>query len=401
MQFFYWENMRFIILLTVFLSLYSCLHLYGFLSAKRALAPGPKANTAVILFMVLMIFAPIIVRFLERNDLVTPARFFAYIGYIWMGLLFLFFSFAVAFDAYRFILEAIQRAFNADFSRFSLSKTQCFFIPLFLSVGITIFGFFEALNIRTERVIIRTDKITQQIGRLKIVQISDVHLGLIVGKHRLKRILELVKAEKPDILVSTGDLVHGQMNKLSELTGMIRKIPTKYGKYAVTGNHEFYAGLQEALKVTTDAGFRVLRGEGHNIAGVINIAGVDDPAGKRFGLEDNISEKTLLSKLPRENFTLFLKHRPWLNEAKGELFDLQLSGHTHKGQIFPFSLIVKLFYPYFNGLVSLGNNSYIYVSRGTGTWGPPVRFLAPPEVTVIELVHESKTNHQASPSQNS
>ncbi len=387
--------MRFIIFLTVFLSLYSGLHLYGFLSVKRALVPGPKVNAAVILFMVLMIFAPIIVRFLERNDLVTPARFFAYIGYIWMGLLFLFFSFAVALDAYRFIIEAIQRSFNADFSRFSLSKAQCFFIPLFLSVGITIFGFFEALNIRTERVIIRTDTITQKIGRLKIVQISDVHLGLIVGKHRLKRIVEQIKAEKPDVLVSTGDLVDGQMNNLSGLAEMIRKIPTKYGKYAVLGNHEFYAGLQEALKVTTDAGFRVLRGEGLNIPGVINIAGVDDPAGKRYGLEPNVSEKVLLSKLPRKNFTLFLKHRPWLSKAKGVLFDLQLSGHTHKGQIFPFSLIVKLFYPNFSGLVSLDNNSYLYVSKGTGTWGPPVRFLSPPEITVIELVHQSKSSNNS------
>jgi len=393
--------MRFIIFLTVLLSLYSGLHLYGFLSVKRALVPGPKVSMAVILFMVLMIFAPIIVRILERNDLVFPARFFAYIGYIWMGILFLFFSFAVALDAYRLILEVLQRAFNTDFSRFSLSKAQCFFIPLFFSVGITIFGFFEALNIRTDRVIIRTNTITQKISRLKIVQISDVHLGLIVGKHRLQKIVKRIKAEKPDILVSTGDLVDGQMNNLSGLAEMIREIPTKYGKYAVLGNHEFYAGLQDALKVTTDAGFRVLRGEGLNIPGVINIAGVDDPAGKRFGLEGNISEKALLSKLPRENFTLFLKHRPWLNEAKVRLFDLQLSGHTHKGQIFPFSLIVKLFYPNFNGVVSLDNNSYLYVSRGTGTWGPPVRFLAPPEVTVIELVHESKTNHQTTPLQNS
>ncbi len=393
--------MRFIIFLTVFLSLYSGLHLYGFLSVKRALLPGPKVSAAVILFMVLMIFAPIIVRILERNDLVSPARFFAYIGYIWMGILFLFFSFAVALDAYRLILEVLQRAFNTDFSRFSLSKAQCFFIPLFFSVGITIFGFFEALNIRAERVIIRTDTITQKIGRLKIVQISDVHLGLIVGKHRLKRIIKQIKAEKPDILVSTGDLVDGQMNNLSGLAEMILEIPTKYGKYAVLGNHEFYAGLQDALKVTTDAGFRVLRGEGLNIPEVINIAGVDDPAGKRFGLEGNISEKALLSKLPRKTFTLLLKHRPWLSEAKVRLFDLQLSGHTHKGQIFPFSLIVKLFYPNFSGLVSLDNNSYLYVSRGTGTWGPPVRFLAPPEVTVIELVHESKANYQTSPLQNS
>jgi len=126
--------MRFIIFLTVFLSLYSCLHLYGYLAVKRALTPVPKVNSALILFMTLMIFAPIIVRFLERNDLVTPAQFLAYIGYIWMGLLFLFFSFAVALDVYRFILEATQKAFNADFSRFSLSKAQCFFVPFFLSM---------------------------------------------------------------------------------------------------------------------------------------------------------------------------------------------------------------------------------------------------------------------------
>jgi uncharacterized protein len=386
------KNMRFIIFLTVFLSLYSGLHLYGFLSAKRALIPGPKVNTVVILFMILMIFAPIIVRFLERNDLVAPARFFAYIGYIWMGLLFLFFSFAVALDVYRFILEATQKAFNTDFSRFSLSKAQCFFIPLFISMGITIFGFFEALNIRTERVIIRTDTITQKIGRLKIVQISDVHLGLIVGEHRLRRIIKQIKAEKPDILVSTGDLVDGQMNNLSGLAGMIRDIPTKYGKYAVTGNHEFHAGLKEALKITRESGFRVLRDEALNIPGVINIAGVDDPAGKRYGLAPNVSEKVFLSKLPREYFTLLLKHRPRLNEKEVGFFDLQLSGHTHKGQIFPFSLIVKLFYPNFSGLITLDNNSYLYISRGTGTWGPPVRFLSPPEITVIELVYQSKAN---------
>ena len=382
--------MRFIIFLTVFLSLYSGLHIYGFLSVKRALSPGPKTNAVVILFMALMIFAPIIVRLLERNDLVTLARFSAYISYIWMGLLFLFFSLGLVLDVYRFALEAIQKTFHTDLSRLSLSKAQCFFVPLFLSMGIIVFGFFEAINIRTERVIIKTDTIMQKIGRLKIVQVSDVHLGLIVGKHRLKRIIKQIKAEKPDILVSTGDLVDGQMNNMTELTGMIRGIPTKYGKYAVTGNHEFYAGLNKSLKATKDAGFRVLRGEGLNIPGVINIAGVDDPAGKRYGLTPNVSENVLLSKLPRKYFTLLLKHRPQVDEIKGGLFDLQLSGHTHNGQIFPFSLIVKLFYPNFNGLVRLNNNSYLYVSRGTGTWGPPVRFLSPPEVTVIELIHDSK-----------
>ena len=149
--------MRFIIFLTVFLSLYSGLHIYGFLSVKRALSPGPKTSAVVILFMALMIFAPIMVRLLERNDLVTLARFSAYISYIWMGLLFLFFSLGLVLDVYRFALEAIQKTFHTDLSRLSLSKAQCFFFPLFLSMGIIVFGFFEAINIRTERVIIKTD----------------------------------------------------------------------------------------------------------------------------------------------------------------------------------------------------------------------------------------------------
>jgi predicted MPP superfamily phosphohydrolase len=388
--------MRFFIFLTVFLSLYGGLHLYAFLSVKRTLMPGPKVNLAVILFMVVMILAPIIVRLLERNDLITAARFFAYIGYVWMGFLFLFFSFAVALDIFRILFEVIQRVFSTNFSVFSLSKAQCFFAPLFLSVGITIFGFFEALNIKTERIIIRTDTITPKIGGLKIVQISDVHLGIIVGRDRLRKMVERIKAEKPDLLVSTGDLVDGQMNNRSDLARMLREIPTKYGKYAVTGNHEFYAGLKNAMKLTTDAGFKVLRGEGLNIPGVMNIAGVDDSTGKRYGLKPNVSEKVLLSKLPREYFTLLLKHRPQLNGAAEGLFDLQLSGHTHSGQIFPFSLLVKLFYPNFNGLTRLGKHSYIYVNRGTGTWGPPVRFLAPPEVTAIELIHQGKTNRSKS-----
>jgi len=249
-------------------------------------------------------------------------------------------------------------------------------------------------------VIIRTDTITKKIGRLKIVQISDVHLGLTIGESRLRKIIEHIKAEQPDILVSTGDLVDGQMNNQSGLARMIHEIPTKYGKYAVTGNHEFYAGLKDAIKFTEDAGFKVLRGEGLNISGVMNIAGVDDPTGKRYDLTSNISEKAMLSKLPSEYFTLLLIHQPQINKAESGLFDLQLSGHTHKGQIFPFSLIVKLFYRHINGLDRLGNQSYIYVSRGTGTWGPPIRFLAPPEVTVIELVHQSKGNHQTGPMKN-
>ena len=101
-----------------------------------------------------------------------------------------------------------------------------------------------------------------------------------------------------------------------------------------------------------------------------------------------MSEHDLLSKLPRQNFTLFLKHRPLLDKGALGLFDLQLSGHAHKGQIFPFSIFTKLSYPTDDGCLRLADGSYLCVSRGAGTWGPPIRFLAPPDVVVIELSHK-------------
>ena len=140
------------------------------------------------------------------------------------------------------------------------------------------------------------------------------------------------------------------------------------------------------MDFTEKAGFTILRGEGLTIAGLFNIAGVDDPAGKNYGLFREVEEKELLSGLPTGKFTLFLKHRPFLDRNAIGLFDLQLSGHTHKGQIFPLGLITRLFYPADSGYLALQNNSHLYVSRGSGTWGPPIRFLSPPEVTVIEIL---------------
>ena len=129
----------------------------------------------------------------------------------------------------------------------------------------------------------------------------------------------------------------------------------------------------------------VLRGEGLVVHGVVNIAGVDDPAGKPFQYKD-VPEKVLLSSLPRHLFTVLLKHRPVVDKDALGLFDLQLSGHTHKGQIYPFRYLTRLAFPLYTGYHELPGNAHLYVSRGSGTWGPPIRFLTPPEVTIIELV---------------
>jgi predicted MPP superfamily phosphohydrolase len=378
--------------LFIFFLIYASMHLYAFLKVKAAFAFGITTNLLLITFMVIMVFAPIIIRISEKHGFEFFARFMSYVGYTWMGLLFLFTCASLIIDIYHFLIYLSSLILRKDLMVFVPSPGISFFIPLILSILIAIYGFFEAQNIRTERVTIRTSKIPESVGRLRIVQISDVHLGLIVRKERLEKILKQVKAAKPDLFVSTGDLVDGQINGLPGLAELLREINPRYGKFAITGNHEFYAGLKQAMDFTEKAGFTFLRGEGLTIAGLINIAGVDDPAGKNYGLFREISEKELLSGLPTEKFTLFLKHRPLLDRNAIGLFDIQLSGHTHKGQIFPVGLITKLFYPADSGYLYLPNNSHLYVSRGSGTWGPPIRFLSPPEVTVIEIVPVTPNN---------
>lgn len=372
----------------IFLLIYSGTHLYAFLKARAAFAFGTVTGIYLTAFMVLMIFAPFIVRLSERHGFEFAARLMSYTGYIWLAILFLFFSASLVFDIYSLLVYSGGLMLKRDLSGIDIPARLSFFISLFLAVIISFYGYFEAGNIITERIVIKTPKIPKEAGRLKIVQISDVHIGLIIRGERLKRIIEQVKNAGPDVLVATGDLVDGQINNIGELAGLFKDIRPRFGKFAITGNHEFYAGLDRALAFTRESGFLVLRGEGVTVEGLINIAGVDDPQGKAYGDFKDIPERELLSGLSKGKFTLLLKHRPLVDKTAVGLFDLQLSGHAHKGQIFPFSLVTWLYYPVHAGYVNLSGSSNLYVSRGAGTAGTPIRFLSQPEVTVIELVHE-------------
>lgn len=366
-----------------FFSLYSLLHFYLFMKARSAFNLPGRYVAMIIPFLVFMIFAPVIIRQSEKHGLDEFARILSYVGYTWMGLLVLFCSVSMPIDIWGFIMNRINGFLKRDSSFLVIPNNFSFILSVAVSIAIAIYGYFEAQDIRIERREVRSPKITE---RIRIVQISDVHIGFIIGGERVKKIVQMVNREGPDIVVSTGDLVDGQINSLQGIADDLRAIKPRYGKFAITGNHEFYAGLKQAIEFTKRSGFRVLRGDGITVANMINIAGVDDPAGKVYGLYINISEKDLLSRFPKERFTILLKHRPAVSKDYIGLFDLQLSGHTHKGQIFPFSILTWLYYPVHAGAMSVTDNSYLYVSRGTGTWGPPIRFLSPPEITVIDLV---------------
>ncbi len=374
--------------LLTFLSVYGALHLYLFVKARSAFAAGVGTSVAIALFLAAMVVGPIAVRLLDRHGMHLAGRYLAYLTYTWMGLLFFFFWLSLCLDVYNLSMRVL--ALLPGFSTDSLVwKGRDSFT--FIILGVVFLGGFSgysAWQIRLERVVLQTMKLPAQMEKLTIAQISDVHLGPMVGERRLARIIRLLERAKPDLVVATGDLVDAQMDRLNNLAAMLATLDPPLGKFAVAGNHEFYAGIRQSGRFLRTAGFNFLRNEGFSLNGLISIVGVDDPAGKRRYPENSVvgkEEKILLADSDPEKFTLLLKHRPRVEEESIGRFDLQLSGHTHGGQIFPFNLITRLFYSRQRGLHRLDRGSVLYASRGTGTWGPPMRFLSPPEVTLIEL----------------
>ena len=369
-----------------FFLLYGMMHLYVYRKIKAALSLQTSHFTSLITWILLMVFTPFIIHYSEKMGLEFVAQLMSYVGYIWMGALFLFIAVSLCIDILRLIIFMGGKLLRQDLTAIMPAARGLFFFTIIIVLFICGYGYYEANNVRVEKITIETSRISDTVNRLRIVQISDVHLGLIVREDRLRKIINVVEELKPDILVSTGDLVDGQINELDGLSDLFKELNPEYGKFAVTGNHEFYAGIDQAIAFTEKAGFTLLRGKAVNINGVINIAGVDDRTAERYGLYADSAEAKLLSGLDQEEFTLLLKHRPRVNEGSADLFDLQLSGHTHKGQIFPFSLVTALYFPLDSGFINLQARSSLYVSRGTGTWGPPIRFLSPPEITLIDIV---------------
>ncbi|MBF0537494.1 MAG: metallophosphoesterase [Nitrospirae bacterium] len=368
--------------LAVYFLIYGLMHYYLLRCIGLSVHLGLVERIAIALLALLMMNVPLLARYAERHGYEQTAIVIAYVGYVWMGFLLISVSVLIFTDMCRFGINLFMPAGS------KLGKKVL--LPLLVSLILSVYAYFEALNITTTHLVISHPKLPRGVGSIKVVQISDVHLGLIVRHDRLKRILDVVNRERPDVLISTGDLVDSQLDNLDVFATDISSIPTRYGKFACLGNHEFYAGTTQSLRITHEAGFTVLMGQGVTVGGVLNIAGVSD-----YTAVDEASEREVLSRLPRQNFTILLKHRPIIDRGSVGGFDLQLSGHTHKGQIFPFSILTWLYYPIHAGLLKLRDDAYLYVSRGSGTWGPPMRLLSPPEVTVITLEEKKERGGSA------
>lgn len=363
--------------LLTFLFVYSCMHALVFWGVHPLLKGHWALPTLSWLWMVSMIVAPVLVRLLERGGHEALARTLAWISYSWMGAVLIACSLFALIAGAEIILRLLPLS-----TRFSVHGPISAVVVLLITAAASFYGLYEANNLRVEQVRIVSPKLAPGSPAIRIAQISDLHLGLIHRNEALAPVISRLQELHPDLVVATGDIVDAQIDQLEELTAAWQRLEPPLGKFTVTGNHEFYAGLRQSLTFLENSGFQVLRNRSLDLGERLRLVGVDDPAGGELPEE----EQLLANSSAR--FTLLLKHRPQVKQGSGDKFDLQLSGHTHRGQIFPFNLLTGLRYPMQDGLYPIKKGTFLYTSRGTGTWGPPMRVLSPPEITLFEIVPE-------------
>lgn len=369
-----------------FFFFYGVFNAYFFLKVRAVFAPRTAFQVILAFLLFLGLTTPLIVRAAVDFGLDAMAILFGWLGYTWMAILFYFSSAEMCLEPTRIVACQSCRLFKKEISAFLPSPRTLFFLPLGLALAVTGYGLYEARQIGTERLEIHSAMIPKTAGKIRIVQISDIHAGVLVRGERLASMLRVVREAQPDLIVSTGDIMDSQLHSLAETAAQLRELQPRYGKFAVTGNHEFYSGsFDDAVEFTREAGFTILRGEVATIAGAFALAGVDDPLFRARGPRGNLSDREVCAG-GRGLFTILLKHRPTVEGGAPGTFGLQLSGHTHNGQAWPFTLFTRIYYPYQTGNYGLANGALLHVSRGTGTWGPPIRVLARPEVTVIDLI---------------
>jgi predicted MPP superfamily phosphohydrolase len=337
---------------------------------------------ALVLLLLAMVAAMVLVRAGSR-DAVKPL---AWVAYSWMGVAFFLVVALATADAFRAALPT-----PADDDRRAFFARMIAGVAGFAAIAASAKA---AANVRSP---VRVVDVPVVLPRLqgsrpwRIAQISDVHVGPTIGREFIAGIVDRVNAQAPDIVVITGDLVDGSVASLADHVAPLGRLVATHGVYFITGNHEYYSGAAEWCAHLTSLGIRVLRNEWVAIGDDdgFTLAGVDDWTAHQFarmapghGHDLDAALRDAHASRP----VVLLAHQPkTIREADTKGVDLQLSGHTHGGQLFPFMYLVKSQQPYVAGLSQVSERTQIYVSRGTGYWGPPMRLGAPAEITLLTL----------------
>jgi len=381
------NRINFIIFFSIFFLVYGLINFYIFLRGWHAIPADShwRAPFAAAFWLIAMSF--IAGRFLERIAITPFSTAVVWVGSFWFAA-FAYFALSLLFIDILRLVNHIVPLFPA-FITADIARTKAV-LAVVLTSAVTIAivaGFINARNPRIRTLEISIPKQADSIKTLDIAVASDIHLGTIIGRERLNTIVEKINSIHADLVLFPGDIVDEDLAPVinQNLGEMLRTIKAKYGVYAITGNHEYIGGVEEAYKYLTEHGIRVLRDETLNVNGTIVLVGREDRSISQFNGKKRKPLAELMAGIDRRFPIIVLDHQPFgLDESVEQGADVQLSGHTHHGQIWPFNAITNAIYEVSWGYKKKGQ-THIYVSSGVGTWGPPVRLGNTPEIIHLRL----------------
>ncbi len=381
--------------------------LYSYVGWKLLVPLGLGQPWNVMVWIILFIIAmlPLLSILLRFNRIETDANdVIAWLGYISLGFVSLLFFFlllkdalwvasmAVAKIASFFQGEAAQH--NTILSASGEERRQLLWSTLNMAIlgvsGVmTCIGYIQAKHrMKTIRVTIPIKDLPEDLEGLRIVQISDIHVGPTIKRKFTEEVVQRVNLLNPDIVALTGDLVDGSVEHLADDVEPLKNLSAKYGKFFVTGNHEYYSGVYSWIEKVKELDFEVLLNQ-HKVLkpnqSELVMGGITDISARQMVPSHRSDPVASLAGAPPNTVKILLAHQPVsAYQAAKAGYDIQLSGHTHGGQYFPFSRLVKWQQPFLAGLYK-HENTWVYVNRGTGYWGPPMRLGPPAEITEVIL----------------
>lgn len=390
--------LSFLLFFATGLCLVGLVHYYIWARLVRDAALSPFLHRVLTGLAIGLYVAVPVTLVLGRRVSAGAAELMLWVAFVWLGLMFILFTVLVAFDLVRGAVLLGDRVANGG----SLQdpERRRFVSRLMASAVVLVAGGLGIAAVRSglgrvalREVRVRLDRLPSELDGFTVVQLTDVHVGPTIKGDFVQEIVNRTNELKPDVIAITGDLVDGSVERLREHVAPLGKLRARHGVFFVTGNHEYYSGVEEWCAELGRLGIRVLRNErvpiGHGEA-TFDLAGIDDHQAHQFGNGHGADlARAVAGRDPTRELVL-LAHQPRaVFEAQRHGVGLQLSGHTHGGQIWPWTWFVRLQQPVVSGIARFGK-TLVYVSSGTGYWGPPMRLGAPAEITKVVLLAPSE-----------
>lgn len=358
-----------IVFFSVFFTLYGAINYYIFIRGYQALEAISWVRPIYLGVFVVVAASFIVGKFVERKKVSLFTDVLIWIGSFWFAFILYYFLSIVLLDLLRGLnsLAGLVAFTDANYLRVKLWVFGAVNVIICALIG---YGYANAKNLKVKTYDIFIDKANNVAKELNIVMASDIHLGTLIGRKPTKKIVDMINSLKPDIILLTGDIIDSEVEPVvkQDLGKVLKELRARFGVFGVTGNHEYIGGVEEAVGYIRAHDVDLLRDEFRTVAGITILGREDRSAGKH---RMELSELT--KSVDRDTAIISMDHQPAkLDEAVEGGVDLQVSGHTHRGQMWPLNYVTHRVYELDWGYKQKGN-THFYVSCGAGTWGPPVK----------------------------